>query len=130
MTFHNNGIVGKAGKNTLGTLELLIDYLQQKKLDVQLEEKTARNLANNMLSSHPLDQVCRDCDLLIVVGGDGTFLASARTAVLHDTPILGINLGRLGFLVDISPAEMTDSLEQVFTGDFEEDVRSLLQVTM
>ena len=130
MTFNKIGIVGKAGKPALGTIELLIDYLQQKKLEVGLEEKTAVNLARHSLPSHPLDALCQNSDLLIVVGGDGTLLASARTAVLQDTPILGINLGRLGFLVDISPAEMTDSLNQIFEGNYEVDTRSLLQADM
>jgi NAD+ kinase len=130
MTFKTIGIVGKEGKNTLGTLELLIDYLHKKNLGVLLEQKTARNSSNDSIANFPLDTLCQNIDLLIVVGGDGTLLASARTAVLFDTPILGINLGRLGFLVDISPAEMLDSLEQIFSGNFEVDTRSFLQVNM
>ena len=130
MIFKNIGIVGKAAQNALGTIEQLIQYLQKKQLGVFLEEKTASHLAVHSLLSYPLDELCQNSDLLIVVGGDGTLLASARTAVLQDTPILGINLGRLGFLVDISPAEMFGSLDQIFAGQYEVDDRSLLQANM
>jgi len=130
MTFKTIGIVGKESENTQSTLGLLIDYLQQKKLTVLTETKTATNLGNPAQTGLSLSALCETCDLIIVVGGDGTLLRTARISVLFDTPILGINLGRLGFLVDISPAQMFQSLEQIFAGDFEEDPRSVLEVNL
>jgi NAD+ kinase len=61
-----------------------------------------------------------------VVGGDGTLLRAARPLAEHSIPLLGINLGGLGFLVDISPNLMLDVVDQVLAGEFEEDHRFLL----
>lgn len=58
------------------------------------------------------------CDLVIVVGGDGTLLDASRTVADNQTPLLGVNLGRLGFLVDVSPEHMTDALDNVLAGHF------------
>lgn len=67
------------------------------------------------------------CDLVIAVGGDGTFLAAARAIVAHDIPIIGINLGRLGFLVDISPGDLPDKLHRILQGAYREEERFLLR---
>ena len=69
----------------------------------------------------------KNCDLAIVVGGDGTFLSAVRSLVEFDIPIMGINLGRLGFLVDISPDDIQLHLEQILEGNFVEEKRILLQ---
>jgi len=130
MTFKTIGIVGKSGDDTLSTLTLLIDYLLKKELQVSLHSETANNFGTQDLNALPLDSLCQNSDLLIVIGGDGTILGTARTAVLYDTPMLGINLGRLGFLADISPERLTDSLDQIFSGNYEEDHRSLLEVKL
>jgi NAD+ kinase len=61
-----------------------------------------------------------------VVGGDGTLLGAARTLSSSGVPLLGVNLGRMGFLVDISPDGMLDALERIFAGDFDEEQRFLL----
>jgi NAD+ kinase len=66
------------------------------------------------------------CDLAIVVGGDGTLLKAARLLVEHDVRLLGINLGRVGFLTDLSRHEMEARLDEVFAGHFQEEVRFLL----
>jgi NAD+ kinase len=74
----------------------------------------------------PLATLAHDCDLAIVVGGDGTLLASARELVDAGIPLLGINLGRLGFLVDISPDDMLDILATVLAGNYQQDLRFML----
>jgi len=74
----------------------------------------------------PLDQLADESDLIVAVGGDGTMLYAAQLAIGRSVPLLGINRGRLGFLVDVSPAEMTSSLDAVLAGDYEEDRRTLL----
>ncbi len=57
-------------------------------------------------------------DLLITLGGDGSLLRAARLTSGHDIPILGINMGRLGFLVEIQPAEWRDRVRQTLLGDY------------
>lgn len=69
-------------------------------------------------------------DLVIVVGGDGTFLGAARSLCGSDVPLLGVNLGRLGFLADISAAETTDRLSEIFGGDYLSEERFLLRATL
>lgn len=65
-------------------------------------------------------------DLVIAVGGDGTMLYAARLAVRAGIPLLGINRGRLGFLADVSPADMLATVDQALAGDCERERRRLL----
>jgi NAD+ kinase len=67
-----------------------------------------------------------DHDLIIVIGGDGSLLSAARLAVNVNTPVIGINRGRLGFLTDILPNEMETQLGAVLNGHYEEEKRFLL----
>ena len=75
---------------------------------------------------HDLDTLTAGCDLAIVVGGDGTLLSAARQFVDHEIPLLGVNLGRLGFLVDITPDDIAHGLSAVLGGHYDEDARFLL----
>jgi NAD+ kinase len=65
-----------------------------------------------------------------VVGGDGTLLHTARALASQNIPILGINLGRLGFLVDLSPDQMTVRLDEILDGQYEQERRFLLEASM
>lgn len=69
-------------------------------------------------------------DLIIAIGGDGTMLYAARVAGDSDTPILGVNRGRLGFLADITPDEMLSSVDHVLQGNFSRDTRLKLKATL
>ncbi len=70
------------------------------------------------------------CDNLIVVGGDGTILSVAENASDKGIPIVGVNLGRLGFLADIEPQELETSLERLFDGNYEIEERMMLKATV
>jgi NAD+ kinase len=88
-----------------------------------------------MLNDKPVPSVPeidlpKHSDLVIVVGGDGTLLHAARVLSKQNIPLLGINLGRLGFLVDISPDEMIQSLNEILNGQYEQECRFLLEVSM
>jgi NAD+ kinase len=69
-------------------------------------------------------------DLIVTLGGDGTFLAGARLAAPHEIPILGVNLGRLGFLTEVEEPELEHGLEQFFEGSYRIEERNMLQVTL
>lgn len=73
------------------------------------------------------DQFKRDADLILVLGGDGTFLAAGRLALARGVPILGVNLGRLGFLTEITVAELFPALEKIQTNEVGVEIRPLLQ---
>jgi NAD+ kinase len=66
-------------------------------------------------------------DLLICLGGDGTVLRAARTVVPHPVPILGVNMGRLGFLTEVRPGELVDRLSDVLEGRCRIEERTMLQ---
>jgi NAD+ kinase len=66
-------------------------------------------------------------DLIVIMGGDGTFLAGGKLAIKRDIPILGINLGRLGFLTEITVQEIFPSLEKICEGQVVLETRHLLQ---
>jgi NAD+ kinase len=75
-------------------------------------------------------QLGREADLVVVLGGDGTFLGAARMIGERETPILGINLGGLGFLTEITIDEARNSLSRVIDGDYEVDRRITLEAVV
>lgn len=74
-----------------------------------------------------LPALAQRVDLLLVIGGDGTLLSTARRIADSPTPILGVNTGRLGFLTDLSPAEMLDGLGAVLDGRYTTDERLVIE---
>ncbi|MEV4499387.1 NAD(+)/NADH kinase [Micromonospora arborensis] len=70
------------------------------------------------VESVPADQVATRADALISIGGDGTMLGALRSAVLDPKPVLGVHLGRLGFLVEIEPPELPEALSRLLSKDF------------
>lgn len=74
--------------------------------------------------------VIKKSDLIIAIGGDGTLLSCARNFGIYEIPILGINLGNLGFLTDIPPSEITSELNKVINGKYIEDKRIFLEASL
>ncbi|MBQ1075063.1 NAD(+)/NADH kinase [Micromonospora sp. C31] len=74
----------------------------------------------------PVDQVPAACDALISIGGDGTMLGALRSAVHDPKPVLGVHLGRLGFLVEIDPPELPAALDRLAAGDYTVERHSCL----
>ncbi len=66
-------------------------------------------------------------ELLICLGGDGTVLHAARSVIPYEVPILGVNMGRLGFLAEVRPADLMDYLPRLLGGDYRVELRSMLQ---
>ena len=71
--------------------------------------------------------VKKNADLVIAIGGDGTLLSCSRKFGLKGLPILGINLGNLGFLNDIDPTSLTDNLLEILKGNYHKDNRFFLR---
>lgn len=126
--FNNIGIIGKySDPSGSDTVSALVHFLQSRQKSVLLEKSVAGYL--NVCPLPPtaeLTELGQHCDLVIVVGGDGTLLHAARALADYGIPLVGINLGRLGFLVDISPDEMLARLDEIFAGHYDEDTRFLL----
>jgi NAD+ kinase len=102
----------------------LAEYLTAAGITVLATGDTAAALSARAVTDEGLS---RDADLIIAVGGDGTMLHAAGLAAGVDVPLLGINRGRLGFLADVSPADMLDSLGQVLAGKFTRESRLQLE---
>ncbi len=125
--FRRIGIIGKPGDpRVCSTVGTLAEHLMARGLAVATDQLTRETLASDECSNRSLDKLGNDNDLLIVVGGDGTLLGAARTMAEADVPLLGINLGRLGFHVDVSPETMLDTIDSVLAGEYDEERRFLL----
>ena len=125
--FHTIGLIGKFGEsNVAGALHQIAAHLLRRQLRVLLDESTARLIPDNTLEAASRAAIGEQCDLAIVMGGDGTLLNAARSLVDYEVPILGVNLGRLGFLADVSPGELPHRLDEVLNGEFREARRALL----
>ncbi len=119
----------KAKAEVKDTLQRLHDFLLQAGCEV-FPDDTCRGSLSIAGTEFPPLRDLKDCDLAIVIGGDGTLLNAARTLAVHQVPIVGINMGRLGFLVDVSPARMLDSLEDILRGRYITEERFLLEATV
>ena len=90
-------------------LRPLLVLLQEQQVDVLLEDRLGALLPEHGEQLADRDEIGRQCDLVIVIGGDGSLLGAARSLARHDCAVLGINRGRLGFLTDIRPAGRIDT---------------------
>ncbi|HKQ29754.1 MAG TPA: NAD(+) kinase [Burkholderiales bacterium] len=127
-TFRTVGIIGKLGDPSVaGRLAQLTQYLQSRKLKVLVEAATAESLDIPASAARPMETLGAEIDLAIVIGGDGTILRVARLLANHGVPTIGINLGRVGFLADISADEMIDEIGKILDGQGEIIPRMLLQ---
>lgn len=83
---------------------------------------------NNTTVADTAEDVIRSCDIAVTVGGDGTIIHNAKFAALYNKPLLGVNLGRIGFVANIEPDEL-DELQRLLTGDYRVQRRMLLEIT-
>ena len=126
-SFNTIGLIGKfADTSVASTILALSRILLDRGCTVFLDRETARNMKDHELEVITRHEIGKRCDLAVTVGGDGTLLDAARGLVNFEVPILGINLGRLGFLVDISPNEMSKHINEILDGNYEEEHRILL----
>ncbi len=108
--------------------EKIVSFLQKSGKEVLLEPSCSE-LANKW-NAKTSDKLTDEADLLVVLGGDGTILRAAALLNSKSMPVLGINLGRVGFMAEVSPAEAIAELESVMAGTAEFVKRMLLQITL
>jgi NAD+ kinase len=77
-----------------------------------------------------METIGTECDIAIVIGGDGTLLNAARELVNYNVPLVGVNRGRLGFLVDVSPEDKLHELVEIINGEYIEEHRLLLNASL
>ena len=129
--FKKIGIISKHGESrVIDAVTSLCELMKDWDREVCLDKSTADIIENPQFEILSRRELGQQVDLAIVVGGDGTLLNAARSLALYDVPMLGINLGRLGFLTDISPADMESKLHDIFAGNYIEEPRGLLHTTI
>ncbi len=121
------GLFGKFNDASLAdAIAEVKNFLENKNISVLLGNTTSSDIEGDRIDDYdqPLSELI---DLAIVVGGDGTMLNVARKLSDHDIPAIGVNLGRLGFLTDISFSEIEQSLSAIIQGDCSIEHRTMLQ---
>lgn len=128
LTFSTIGIMGKPKHNEVGeTIMTLFNFLQQQDYRILVEDSVATSLAIPEEQQVPWKILGEQCDLVIVIGGDGSMLYAARLMSDYDIPLLGVNRGYLGFLTDIQPQQVCEKVAEVLAGEYKEEKRFLLE---
>ena len=126
--FSHVAIVGKhQAQGMRELLDELAQFLVQAGLQVSFERATAQNTGLAAYRAVDSAELGAQCDLAVVVGGDGTMLGIARELARHDIPLIGINQGRLGFITDIAVGQFREALAPMLAGDYEEEHRAMLE---
>lgn len=131
--FKRIGLMGRAGKETvISTLQQIHEHVLKLGLTPILDSETASIEALNIVEAEVVerDSLGEVCDLVIVVGGDGSILHAGRVLANHDVPVIGVNRGRLGFLADVNPDEVYSKLQDVIKGEYKLDKRFLLEMEL
>jgi NAD+ kinase len=130
-SFRTIGVVGKYDTpNLTRPLERLIALLRGRGLDIVVDGRSAAFIADAACKVVDVEEVGRYADLVVVIGGDGTLLSVARLVAPHEVPIIGVNLGRLGFLTDIPVDSMEETLGAMLDGAYTAESRTLLLATV
>ena len=106
----------------------LTEYLRYRNIDVLLGETTAEEISDVHARRVQNGDVSEHIDLGIVIGGDGTMLHVARSLALHEVPVVGVNMGRLGFLTDIALKDMYEDIGRILDGEYSTEERIMLYV--
>lgn len=128
--FQRLGIIGKRDAKATDTVGRLIDWLTAAGREPLLDERLKSDLGRPKACYLSREQLAEACDLVLVVGGDGTLLSAARTLAPRGVPILGINQGRLGFMVDVPPTDLAGPIAAILEGHFVADQRLILEANV
>lgn len=127
--FRNIGLIGRMGSaRVVDTVRRIKKFLIDEGYHIILEEQISALMPGHGLQVSSVKMMGEVCDLVIVVGGDGSLLGAARELAKSDVPLLGVNRGRLGFLTDISPEELEQKISEVLAGNYVQEKRFLLDV--
>jgi NAD+ kinase len=123
-------IVGKTrSSKAISAMRRVAGLIEKRGIDLLMDAPTARAVGRRS-ARHRVDPDASPADLYVVIGGDGTLLSVARSITSRPRPILGVNVGGLGFLTETSLAEMEDVLGEILEGRYGVDRRMMLQATL
>ena len=100
------------------------EKFENRGIEVVLDKDSAEMISLDGLA---FDKMCREVDLLVSLGGDGTLLGVVRSSYGYDKPVLGINAGNLGFLADIPVDDIDDMIERLLLGNYRIDNRMMIE---
>ncbi|MEC8995674.1 MAG: NAD(+) kinase [Pseudomonadota bacterium] len=127
--FKRIGLVGRPDHSgVVDSLLRLLAFLGNQDVDIVLDDVTAGLIENPGVNECTREELSSRCDLVIVVGGDGSILNVAKFIASDQVPVIGINRGKLGFLTDVLPNEIETNIANVLNGDYSVDKRFLLDV--
>ncbi|MBC7603482.1 MAG: NAD kinase [Ramlibacter sp.] len=132
--FHHVALIGKYNASVAGgqsgspraALEEIAHFLSGEGCEVSFERDTAQGAGITGYTTLDLPKIGAQCDLVVVVGGDGTMLGMGRQLASYGVPLVGINQGRLGIITHIPLDQYRTTLAPMLRGDYEEDHRSLM----
>ena len=121
------GLIAHLDRPQVGeAAERIIDWSEQHGISIRICSDLGSLIKREDISSSN-EEIGRDCDIIISLGGDGSMLSSARAAADHSVPILGVNLGSLGFLTEVAHDQILDSLERLRDGRYKIEERMVLE---
>jgi NAD+ kinase len=123
---YHAAVSGALSGSVRTALEDVAHFLNDKGCEVVFERETAATAGITGYTTLEVAAIGQQCDLVVVVGGDGTMLGIGRQLARHGVPLIGINQGRLGFITDIPLDHYRSLLEPMLEGAYEEDHRSLM----
>ena len=121
------GLIGRLGAQVADSLRAVLDCLAERGLETVVEERTAGMFGGSVKITADHASIARRCDLVVVVGGDGSLLGVGRDLAHTGVPVLGINRGGLGFLADIAPERIHRQLGEVLDGKYRVEDHFLLE---
>jgi NAD+ kinase len=136
LKYRHIALIGKyhaANASMRQTLMEVSSFLMAQGADVSFDAESAGNLDAKHLTGHAvlsLDEMGQQCDLALVVGGDGTMLGIGRQLARYGLPLIGINHGRLGFITDIALTDYQTALPTMLRGEHTQEQRALMQASV
>ena len=124
--FQTVGVIGKRDPRVAATVRAVCRHLRKRGCEVLVERGAPGATAGSGVVLASRAEIARRCDLAVVVGGDGTLLNAGRTLAPAGVPIIGVNQGRLGFMVDVAPEELARALDPMLKGRYVRERRLLL----
>ncbi|HIF50503.1 MAG TPA: NAD(+) kinase [Thiotrichaceae bacterium] len=125
--FKRIGLITNSGVKAIHTtLSEVVEYLSSREKEVILDKCCSDLLGEHNFNVYDANELGKHCDLVIAIGGDGTMLMATHILCDFDVPLLGINLGHVGFLSDIPADDIAHSMDEILNGHYVEDVRFLL----
>jgi NAD+ kinase len=127
--FQRIGLVGNAGKPACAaSVRAAAKLIERSGRTVVCDDITARLAKLKCAAVPQVAALAHDVDLLLVFGGDGTMLHTARQIAGSHTPMLGVNIGGLGFLTAVPSDKLAEALKLVWRGEFKFEARALIEV--